>query len=258
MKYHELVDSVQTMLDNMLRDQPDNLSARTLRADLAWRRGTDHNSWHESEEAIKWLGVASELYEELRSLAPDDFKISFNAARVMYGHGYIRTLNGFEGGAEMQREARRRALAMLEDRPWSVSLKQLLSISTGRLAFDLLNEGKYDEALAAIAEARGVAASLTQSDPHSMLWHRLHSVMVAWHSDMLALGAEDASLPLQTRMERAREAVAARAEANDLLQERIDRGWLPEWESHYPERWRAAMERYDSLLSTLESELPGA
>ena len=244
--------SFSAALEDMLATRPDDLEALRLLAYIVWHRGRHYMSWHEGELAVQAVADAVDLYEALLRHTPNDYRIRWETARAIHILGYYRSLSGGDGAPE-QREARRRLRALLDERPWSISARHVLTSVNGRLALDLAAAGDHEGALEAMEESLSLARELTAQDPQSVIMFRGYSVMQSWLANVLEHGALDERRPLEDRIASASASLAARDAAIALLNERITRGWLFQYESHYPELQRIDRERVVALLHSLET-----
>lgn len=122
-----------------------------------------------------------------------------------------------------------------------------------RLAIARQKAGEVERGLGEGAEVISFAAFLASANPNDQRIVRSHEVCVVWLAGAHLEVGDDANRSSEERREHYAQGAALFREAIALLAARQARGWVPHWESGYPEEYATGLRRCEEGFDSLSS-----
>lgn len=245
-------DRAVGILEQLLREQPEDAAAV---AEMAMaRRAFSLNLIHagELERGLAELDVAIAELERWPGL-----EASFEARRALadlkFWPGYHRWERDRSGVGEM-REALTIQESLVAERPGDPLLLGFLASIHSTLGRAAGAAGAREEAIRSTAEAISITAHLYERDADDQRSHRQLSISLSFAGETYESLAEHAA-DAETARADLRQALEHYLRYRDMVAERVARGWLHPWESHYPAEADEFVARVEVKLAELEQAI---
>lgn len=125
-------------------------------------------------------------------------------------------------------------------------------LTASRLAIARQKAGDVDRGLLDGANVISLAAALAAANPDDQRIVRAHEICVVWLAGAHLEAGDDAGRNAEVRREHYAQGAALFREAIALLAARQARGWVPHWESDYPEEYAGGLTRCEQALAAMK------
>lgn len=213
----------------LLPDDPD-IAAWYIESHYRWAVG--YNTVQQPDECLQMLAAATDSAEARLARWPSHPAVRRAAADAFFWRGYMLIEYDGPGADAWIQRAAEICRQTLESDPTDTPSLQRLATAHMRLAHIAATEGDAHRVSAESHAAIQIATSMASADPTNQFLHRSQSVITAMAGTTHRILAD--SDPAN-RAEHLQRAIEYLTQGRTLLQERIDRGWLWPWETHYPD-----------------------
>jgi tetratricopeptide (TPR) repeat protein len=180
------------------------------------------------------LEQAVRVAEDALAEHPDHPPLLFAACEAHHWSGHLLFLQERPGAIDHLQRAETLGTRLLEVEPTHVPGQLRLCMTLNSVGQILASQGDAGS-LRRVEEAKGLASSIVKQNPRNQQAHRFWSILHGYYGEALVALADRPDTSAEQRLDYIRRAIEAYHEYAATVQERIQRGWLNPWESHYPE-----------------------
>ncbi len=242
----EVIHRASDLLARAAEMSPDDPLIAAWHTELGIHMGMYLKDFGQYEAGLTALFTATEPAERRLARWPEHRQSRHAAVEANFWLGYVLIEGGRDGAQPYMDRAEAICRDMLAADPADTVALHRLARILGRQAHlaaldaDAVRAGELAHA------SQGVWRSLVASDPENQIVFRGLSVGIVQAGDSFRVLADTDPA---NRAQHLRTALDHYREGRDLLEQRIARGWLWPWESHYPEAALARIAECEQLLA---------